>query len=256
MSRINKLICLLVCLAISLGCFASCDILEALGSAEINPNKYEAKVRIVFATNDDKMKPAVDAMNSSSVIRADGENIVVITEASGKDTSLTDTYSLYEGTLYHWLLIASDIYSAETKEKAELDEIDKALLLNNVGPCANVDVSDFNSCEESGADGLYTYTCTEITDEGKESLLEILTPKFDTIGATVRIVDVSYILETKNDIELSSTLSCSFEITLGGEAYEITMRTYTDYDYTAKVNIEAPADAEGYTEVSYEEIIK
>ena len=42
---------------------------------------------------------------------------------------------------------------------------------------------------------------------------------------------------------------------MDGQIYEVTMRTYTDYDYEAEVNIEAPADADAYKDVPYEEII-
>lgn len=256
MSRLNKLVCLICCLAIALGCLASCDIIDGLGNAEINPNKYEASVRIVFATDDDKMKDAVDSLSSSSVILSDGENVSVLTTAGSDDARVTDSYRLFDGTLYHSLEIVYGDYSAESLEKAELNEIDKALLLNNVGPSADVDVTDFNTVEENGADGIYTYTCTDITDEARASLLEILASDFDSIGAEVRLTDVTYVLDTKNDIEIGSTLSCSLEITVDGATYLVTMRTYTEYDYSARVNITAPENADDYTSVSYEEIIK
>jgi len=265
MSTFKRLVCLLICIILTFGCLASCNETDDPtgdggtggdgGEIQLDPRKYEAGVRVVFATNDDKMKDAVDNMSSSSVILADGDNLCVSTSAKTDSTSLDEKYTLIDGTLYHFISIASGEYTIQLKEKAEFTEVDRIVVLADAGTGAHIGISDFATCDTKGADGKYTYTCSDIKDDAKKSLEGILSDSFSSLDATVSISSVSFILEADGDFELNSVLSCNLQISMDGQIYEVTMRTYTDYDYEAEVNIEAPADADAYKDVPYEEII-
>ena len=97
MSTFKRLVCLLICIILTFGCLSSCNETDDPtgdggtggdgGEIQLDPRKYEAGVRVVFATNDDKMKDAVDNMSSSSVILADGDNLCVSTSATPLPTT-------------------------------------------------------------------------------------------------------------------------------------------------------------------------
>lgn len=267
MKALTKLSCLILCLALLLGSLTSCDTLKELvdkygdnitlpsGGDEIDPNKYAASVRIVFATNDDKMKAAVDAMSSSSTILSDGFNLSVHTTANTGSASVENTYTYINGMIFHRLLIQSGEISVEKLERSAFDDSAAETLLNKAGAGASIDTSDFNTCDASEGDVVSSYICSDIKDDAKASLEGIITSRFAAIGADVKLEDVYFTLDTKNDVATSSVLSCSFKITMDGKIYEITMHTYTDYDYSADVQIDIPDNFGSYSDVSYEDII-
>ena len=248
----KKIGCLIICLAMLFTCLTSCDII----GGKIDPDKYQANVRIAFATNDDNMKGTIDAMSSSSVIMADGDNISLHTTANSGDTSVNNSYVLLDGVLYHHLLIISGDYSAESTKKANVDEESKDDIISKAGTGADIGLIDFETSEMYIDGGLDVYSCSDITSEAKDSLENILTSDFSTLGATVSIKEAYYTLEMKDGVEMGSALSVSFEININGKVYEVTMHVYTDYDYSADVSITLPTDSEGYETVSYDKIIK
>lgn len=256
MISLRKALALIICLTLVCGCLASCEILDALGSGsqtKVDPDKYEATVRIVFASNDSKMKAALSAVSSTSTVRSSGSSLEVYTEGKGSDISVTDSYILTGGMLYHTLIAQSHGYSVIQRKAATFNETEEYLLLALLGPGAGIDKDDFNNV----IDGSLGYTCENITDEAREGLEKTLADKLAVIGATVMVDEVTLLLNIENGLTTSSTLSSNLVITLDGEEYEVTMRTYTDYDYKADVpHMMAPSDASEYEVVSYEEIMK
>ena len=113
MISLRKALALIICLTLVCGCLASCEILDALGSGsqtKVDPDKYEATVRIVFASNDSKMKAALSAVSSTSTVRSSGSSLEVYTEGKGSDISVTDSYILTGGMLY--LPVDSGVFTA------------------------------------------------------------------------------------------------------------------------------------------------
>lgn len=256
MRALTKLGCLVICLTLLMGSLASCDLLEQYLNQSVDPDKYVAKVRIVFATNDEKMMDAVASMSSTATINADGDNISVQTSAEIGNSSVRNTYTVVDEMLYHKLLIISDAFSAESLKCAAFGDQDKEYVLSKIGVKADVGLEDFDSSEMYSDSGIDTYECSDITDEAREGLEDIIADDFDSLGASVNIKDVYYIVEMKGNLEVGNTLSCSFEISLNGKVYEVTMHIYTDYDYTANPKISVPENFDDYTEVSLDEIIK
>lgn len=253
----GKFFALLLCLTLICGSLASCDVLDRLQSGtKRDADKYEAEVRVVFATNDEKLSDAVNAMNSSATIKADGENMSVVTTAKSNDTTVTETYTVLDGRLYHFLSVQSGTYYADKREQADFSDTDTYMLLSEIGTGADIDITDFETSRESdGANEKKTYTCSDITDQAREGLHASISDKFAPLGATVNIKDVTFILEVEGDLEMKTTLSCDLEIIMSGNSYEITMRTYTTYDYDANPEISAPSNSDTYKEVSYKDIL-
>lgn len=251
MNALNRLTSLLVVLIIIIGCFSSCD---GMGKGK-QTDTYVANVRIKFATNDGKMSAAVDAMNSSSVISVDNDDIQIETTSSMNDISTKETYVYVDNVMYHSTSVTVGNKSASEYEMASVSQTEVDSLVSKAGVGADIGIGDFLTQEMTGEKGKYTYTCSDMTDEAKESLCKIIGGSFEKIDATVRIDSADYILETDNGRYMSYILSCNLLITMNGQTYEVTMRTYCDYDYDVKVGISTPLDIEKYEQVSSEDII-
>ena len=256
MKTLTKLMSLMLALAICFGCLTACNF--GAGNEqpdEIDGSEYVAKVEIKFATNDDKLKSAVDAMNSSAEICAKDGNFYVVTSSGVNTTFAKREYTLIDGMLYCKTKLEVSGLSVTETNRAEMNEENASKLISDVGAGASVGIEDFYVVDVVTYGDITSYTCSDPFDEAKLSLASIISDDFSAIGATVSVTDVEYTLETVDDLPISSVLSCSYSITLGGETYEITMRLYTSYDYKTPVSIVLPENAEEFKTVSYDEIV-
>lgn len=247
----KRLTALILSLMIIIGALSSCDF----GVKDLQSDTYVVNVRVRFATNDDKMKAAVDAMNSTAVLSVDHGNIQMEAVSAINDVSVKNSYVYIGGIIYHSNQTSVGDMSVAEYERAAASDVEIDSILSKAGAGASIDVIDFNVQERDGKNENYIYNCSRITSKAKESLCNIISSKFEGLDATVILTEASYSLETEGDRSVSSVLSCNFEITMNGSTYEITVHTYCDYDYDAEVNISAPSDSEKYAYVSIEDII-
>lgn len=257
MKIFTKLMSLMIAFVVCFGCLTACSFGSGnnVQPDEINPDEYVAKVDIKFATNDDKLKSAVDAMNSSAEICAKDGNIYVVTSSGVNTTFAKREYTLIDGMLYCRTNVEVSGLSVTETKKAEMGAENADKLISDVGAGASVGIEDFYAVDVAMYGERTSYTCSDAFDETKLSLASILSDDFSAIGATVTVTDVEYTLETEGEVPMSSVLSCSYSINLGGETYEITMRLYTSYDYKTPVSIVLPEKAEEFKTVSYSEIV-
>ena len=259
MVSLRKVLALLLCLAIACGCLASCDLLNGSGSSgNKNADEYYAKVRIVFASNDKEIISVVDTLNSSSEIFVSGDSVKVLTRAKTNAISVENCYVKVDRMLYHRLTVGYSSYEVSDLKCASLDETEQFLFLSAVGPGADIGIDDFEKVTEVNPSNTKTsYNCTNIKSDAKASLETVLQQKMALIGATVVLKDVVYLLNIDDGLNTLATLSCDLQITLEGKTYEITMRTYTEYDYDYEIEtITAPENEVDYRLVSYDEIMK
>lgn len=267
MRSFEKLISFLMALAIMVGCLASCNNKnngpddngnkDDNQQQELQSDKYAANISVTFATNDDKMKDAVYALNSSaSTLYVDGDKVMLDSLAELDNISVKDNYVYIDGVIYHGTLVTANGKSASVYEKANMTAENRDKLIADFGTGSDIGVGDFETHDMTGSNGNFTYTCSDINEDAKKSLGDIFASEFSGLGATVQLDDAEYILTTENDRDESYTLSCHFSVTMNGETYTVTMHISCDYNYDAAVNILAPQNADNYTLVSYEEIIK
>ena len=244
---------MLLSLILVVGSLAACED----NGTPIKSDVYVANVEIEFATNDDAMKAAVDAMNGSGApVYVSGEDMKIETSAELNGISLSDSYVYFGGTLYHENRLTVDGKTSVTLEKASMSEENRQQLLSDVGAGASIEPDDFGVQEKDGDDVNCIYTCSSITSQAKDSLQAIFASKFSGLNATVELTGAEFTLETENGVNMHSSLSCHFVITMNGRSYEITMHINTDYDYETSFGISAPTDPSAFKQVSYDEIIK
>ena len=288
MISVRKVLALLLCIALLVATLASCDYIKPDGPdneqgddntqgdnnggedtdgegdntgdntddegdkpAVLDPQKYEASVKIVFASNDENIKSALDAISTSSVIRRHGKLASVVTETETESMRISNEYTLVNGIIYHSLSAETADYSVTQLRCADFHDTDRYILSLNMGPGADITADDFDTVDVRGAN----YVCQDMKEETKADIAADLTDRLSAIGATVAVKSASYNLTGNGELDTSAILSCNLEITLGGVVYEVTMRTYTNYNYEAQINIVAPANTDKYSKVSYQEII-
>ena len=256
MKFVNKFIALLVLMTVICGCFASCEILNPNGGDvdNLQSGRYVANIKIKYATNDEKMKAAINSIGTPiATLSVNGDDIMLVTNAALNNVSVSDEYIYVGGILYHSNSLTLGENSYTSQECAAMDSEKCDSLISKAGPGASIGLGDFLLQEKNTSGSLVSYTCSEMTDESKESLCTILSDSFQGLNAIVRIGDVSYQLEVLDGRNNSSMLSCDLVITMDGVDYDVTMRLYYEYDYDTEVKITTPQGT--YTEVSLDEIM-
>ena len=249
----TKIIALALSLFTVLSMLASCGFINNGGTRDAD--SYTANVQIKFATNDDKMKSAIDSMNAFGVVLYDKGNINVSTTSASGDNQVENEYTYIGGILYHDYSVKVGDYSVSESKKALMDDLAREELVAKIGAGAGIGAEDFQNKTEEKLGKVTVYTCTDITDEAKATLDSVMSKRFASIGATVYLESADYIEEQIGGLVDNSVLTCSYVISLNGKSYEVTMRLYTTYDYDTPVEIVRPDNSESYQVVSGDEII-
>ena len=260
MKNTIRIISLLLALVLCIGCFASCKTNPDNGNNSVDElpqsDNYVANVQIRFATNDEKMKAAVDAMTSNATINVYGDNFNVYTTSKVNDNTSTNSYTLVDEILYYSSSLSLGEHTVSENKKAEFTATDKEQVISDLASTAKIDIGDFYVVDMTKNGNKTSYVCSDAFDEAKAEVASVVADRFAAIGATVAVSGIEYHLETESERNVSSILSCDYIITLDGVNYEITMRLYTTYNYDATVEVSAPENADSYVSVPYSEIVK
>lgn len=261
MSMIRKITALLLLVMMICGCLASCvgpdDKGQGTPDEALPSDKYTANLRVVYATDDAKMKDAVSAIGTPTVtLRVDGDDVQINTNARYDGISVSREYILVGGVLYSSSSLTLGDKTVSEQKRAAMSEAEKSSLLDKAGPGANVGLGDFLSQSRIGSDLNCSYTCEDMTDESRDSLRDIVAKSFEGFGAVVTLESATYQLEVKDGRNHSSILSCNFTVNMDGMDYSLTMHLYADYDYDSEFTISVPQGAEDiYTEVSLHDVL-
>lgn len=258
MKSFNRALAMLLILVLSLSTLAACNIGGDTNDGEENlqTDTYVANIKMSFSTTDEKMKDAVDAMQDlTAKLSVDKKKFKLESTTLSGDITIRQSYIFVASQLYHSIRITAEDGETTNLSKAVISNTDRADLVSSLGAGANIGLSDFKTHDVNKNGKETTYTCSSMFDESKESLSSIMSERFAGIGATVSVESASYTLKRISGRDSESTFVCNYLISLNGESYRVTLTTTYTYDYTADVNISAPANADEYTDVPYTEII-
>ena len=166
----NRLLALLLTMALSIGVLASCDTI-IIPSEDAKPLDYTANVEIRFSSEDEKMKEAVAAMSSSAVILSKGEDISVVTTTVSDKANVSESYLLSNGMLFHSLAVKVGDNQMESLRRARLGDTAREEVITSIGKGATINFKDFATVKNEKAEDLTVYTCSAIFEESKASLV-------------------------------------------------------------------------------------
>ena len=256
MKIFSKITALALSVILGVGALTACETEPPVEIPSGPDTSYVVAVKVKYATTDSKMNQAVGYMNTSSTVSVDGDRASVITESTSGDSTVSESYVLDGGQLYHTTKVGIGQFELCENEVATVDKVDIAVILNKIGAGANIGLDDFDTVNNQGNDKNAYYTCSDIKEESAKSLLEIYGKSLTGIGASVTLESAAYYLEESDGQVKYSILSCSFSVILEGKTYKVTMHMESTYDYEAEPNIVVPDNADSFTKVGYNDIIK
>lgn len=257
MKKIISVVLLIAMIAMSTCLFASCEAVTAASAIEkadkaLTEGPYTVTMSMDFECDNAQLNAIFDAMTMEFPITVDGDNMQMnmsmdIMEGVSASVSMT----VVDKVLYSNTSVAGQTM----KMKATLSEDDYKEFIKENGAEMPIDSANFETLTLETVDGKQVVTCSGITSEGTEALNKLLADSLSGMGADASIGDLSYVLTIADGKYESMALTVSYSITVAGQTYTVSMTMNAKYSYAEVAPITAPADADTYSEVSFDQIM-
>lgn len=255
-----RFISIFLVLALVFGCVVSCganelDPVKLVENAEneIAKKPYSIEMDMSFTTSNTQYKSVFEAMSIEDVkVLVDGKNVNMSMNMDSRGIKTSMEYTIFNRVMYVNMSLSGYGQKQTVKQKANMSAEEVREFLGDNGVDSELLISDFAECSMTKDGDAYIISCTGITDDIEDVLLDKVSGIAD--GADIEISDVSYRITIEDGKYDSVYLYCDYAMTAGSETVEFTMKTTMEFDYDDEVKITAPADADEYVEVDYSEI--
>ena len=203
---------------------------------------YIIRIDYNYIADNPQYQDIFDSIDISGKYVFDGSSYMMKIEGEGTDTEI--------------IILEDVVYSKENQrlKKATLDDENREKMIEMLEE-DEADVFDpelYDSVDLMKKGNVYTLTCSDPSDEGKEVLKESIE---SGNGVGVTWSDVKYVAVYENGVCTSQKLSIPMKISNSGLSIKYTMEIVYNYDYESKVEkIKAPKKADKYVETDIEEI--
>lgn len=262
MKRLQKQSVLFLLIALLVTSFSACQRPETMtaelwmstAEAYLEEADYTATVTTAFSSAQEQMAQSVASMQSSNMtVRVSGESFSADMQVKTASAEVNRSYVMTGGYLYHSNTLKVGEDAVTVKEKAPASALDLYLTLEAVSVGASIDSNDFSNLSMTSDETKHRVTCTGIRNNALVELNEILGVTTDASKLIVNSVTYEAVIENSKFVE--TALTVVYTVMTGTEIYELTATRTASYTYES-VAVTSPADAEDYTAVSYEELIK
>lgn len=235
------------------------DIADIITDAEnhLDSTNHTVNIRMTFTSDDEDMKGALGALDSSEItLMSSGDNTAITLEMSFGDDYVDTAYVVIGDILYNTTDACVGDNELNLKQKSRLTAAERASVVRDAGAGAILSYEDFDALALESSDTVHLITCNGIKDESASSLIDMFNSSFGEATDAVSVTDAELIIRIVDGQYNGIYLNCSYSVTVNGITYDVRMQAVREYDFTTPVSIEAPSDADSYTLVPYNEIIK
>lgn len=256
MKRIISIALMIAMIAMSACAFASCEAVSAASAIEkadkaLTKGPYTVTMSMDFECDNAQLNAIFDAMTMEFPVTVDGDNMQMnmsMDIMEGVSTSVNMT--VVDKVLYYDM----DIMGQAMKMKATLNEEEYKEFIEENSAEMPIDSASFETLTLETVDGKQVITCSGITDDGITELNKILADSLTAMGADAAVGDISFVLTIADGKYESMALTVSYSVTVAGQTYTVSMTMNAKYTYAEVAPITAPADADKYEEVNFDEI--
>ncbi len=233
--------------------FTACESVESsLEKADkaLKEAPYTVKMSMDFECDDQTLNTVFDALSMEIPVTVDGDNMAMELSMDVMGQKIGTKMSVVDKVLYS----SVDMGITSVKMKATLNDEQLKEFVSENSAEMPVDYLQFEELKMEKKDGKDVITCSGITTEGLTALNNQLAETMEAMGAEAAAGDLSYVITLADGKYESMALTCSYSITMSGKTYTVSMTMNAKYEYENVAKVTAPADADTYTEVSYDQI--
>ena len=252
----KRILSVILLVALCVTALASCDTMTAaavIDKAEkaLEEKPYTVTMSMDFDCEDKNLNTVFDALSLEFPVTVDGENLHMdmTTEVMGFKTGITMT--VVDKVLYS----NTTVMNQNVKLKATLTEENYEEFIKNNNAELPVTTENFETLTMEVKDGKQIVTCSGITTEGLTAMNDLLSDALTAMGAEAAAGDLTMVATISDGLFESVALTATYTVTAGGETHTVSLTMNAKYTYEGIQPITAPADADSYKDVSFDEII-
>ena len=264
--KFGRLISFFLVLALSFTFLTSCSgkTEKRLAKADehLSSNPYQIKISVDFDTAEEDIAGIFSELEKTvTTVWIDGDNFrshnVTTIETSDAAYEFNTTYIAIGETAYREIFNESDgIPLLPIKSYTFLNAPERQSLLYNVCRVGGVTIGGFANLSETKLDKkVLSITCTEASDEVKESLRKMMVSFFE--GSLERAVVNSVILtvNVKNNRYQTATVYCNYDVTIDGKVYSVSATVNMELSFGEEYRVYTPTDATRYSILDPEDFL-
>jgi hypothetical protein len=204
-----------------------------------------------FACDNATLNTVFDALSVEIPVTVDGKNVYMnlSTEVMGFTSGMTMT--VVDDVLYS----NTTVMNQSLKLKTTLSAEDYKTFMEENSSEMPVTADNFESLTLETVDGKQVISCTGITTEGLTAMDQLLSDSLTALGAEAAVGDLSLVITVADGKYESMALTATYSVTVKGETHTVSLTMNAKYAYDDVKPITAPADADSYEEMDYDEII-
>ena len=247
MKKILSILLAAVMLITGVCTFASCGAVSAVSAIAqadqaLENNPYCVTMTMDLRCDNPQINEALKNMDMEAPVTVNGDNM-----AMSMSMGITNIHIVVVDKVLY--------YDTNIKMKATLTDEQYKEITEEDGVQMPVDSANFETLTLETVDGKHVITCTGITTEGTEALNKMMNESVGEMGAEAAISDLSFKITIADGKYESMALSVTYTVTVEGTTVSTTMTMNAKYAYDDVKPITAPADADSYEEMDYDEII-
>ena len=257
----KKLIALTLAIVMSMCALASCggsselsgdDIIGAAKSY-LGNNAYSATATLTLDTKNaelsEKLQSAYPTVISYSV---NGDDFTANMQVTVDSYSVSKEYIAKGGVLYNESTVKIGAQETVIRKKTELNSKDMSAILTDLGTGAEIDFSDFENFDIEGDEDNCTITCTNLNVYSNIGASKVIGAFLNEADTQLTVAKAQLVIYIKDGRYSKTVLTFDYYVGTGSDAFKMSSTITTVYDYTGAPTISAPANADLYTTVDYD----
>ena len=261
--KYSRIISIILSLVLILSLLTSCsgtpEALVANADKKLEKKPYTVEIEIDYYSSSNVVAGIFEQLERlDSTVYVDGKDIKAVSDLSINDGDVENrflnVYTVKDGTVYLYTEYHTGEYKQEFKNKAEIDEENTQLLMNDIFIVGDISVADFSTVALEKRDNGKIIVCTGVSESRLIALEKALAKQMESTSEGIKANKVEMTVEIDGGKYDTITVKCDYIVTIQGGKYPVSMSVELEFDYDEKFDITSPADALEYNYVSIDKI--
>ena len=250
----KKILILVIVLILTCSMLVSCDNAKSLlkkADAALEKKPYAVTMKMKFECDDAEINRLFSHMNIEIPMTVDGKNVAMNMKMDIANYTTKAKIIIADMVMYGDIEMLGQ--TAKVKTPLNEDQYKDFMEENNTEMA--VTPEDFAKLTVESKDGRKYITCEEISKEGLKELNAFMAKSISGIKADVAINNVTNGITLSNGKYESMDLTLVYAVTVADETHNVTVKMNANFSYNHITKITAPADANKYEDVSYNDLM-
>ena len=254
--KMKRIIALVLLTVMTVTALSSCgltpDAMILKADKALRENPYSITSDIEYITENEELNALFTQMDMSEVVTyVDGDNIKTSISISVMGFEAGYNCVLVDNVLYNTATVGG---MSATKLKATLTEEEIDEFIDGSGSSELVSADDFAKLELKKDGNTYTIIGKDAANDYLDEALADVEEQLEALDFDVTIdrADLEMVLEDEKYKTVTIVFTCTFSS--GNDSYTVTIKNTNEFAYGDEYAVSAPADADKYIDVDYDEI--